>query len=146
MNLQEALERYRQLTEGKEPPVLSDAVIKKMIPMFVDSTKLDDHKCGTCSMRIVGPDGKGRCTVMDGPIDLKKGVCTFWAEGEASTEAKIHEARMSKELAGYVETKSPADKIQCGTCRFFDKGYCKLWMGSVKAEQCCIAYDSNTLK
>lgn len=147
MDFKKSIETFKELNETFETAApLTNSGMQKTIPTFVDSTKIDDHKCGSCSMRIPGPDGKGRCTIMEGQIDLKKGVCAFWAEGGPSKDSDIHEARMDKNLAGYVETKSPDAKIQCGTCRFFENNYCKLWQGSVKPEQCCMTYDSKVLK
>ena len=85
-------------------------------------------------------------TVVDGAISMSKGVCTYWSEGKAASFDDISEARMNKEGAGYVEAPSADFKIQCGTCHFFVDNYCKLWMGAVKAEQCCVSYESSHVK
>ena len=124
--------------------ILSNDALVKDIPLFVDKTKPEDHKCSSCLFRIIRDGNKGSCTIMEGDISLKGGTCMFWSFGkEASTENDLREMRMSKKDAGYVEADF---KIQCHTCKFYDKDWCKLWQGNVKDEQCCMAYDNDNLK
>lgn len=124
----------------REAEPLTDAMMKKMMPLFVESTKPDDHKCGSCSMRVEKEGDKGECTVVDVPISLSKGVCLYWAKGDGASEEDVHESRMSREIAAYEEVDG---KVQCGTCVHFQDGrYCSLWMGKVKDGQCCISWEA----
>jgi hypothetical protein len=121
---------------------LSDAAMKKIMPIFVDESQPDDHKCKNCSMRIEGGGDKAECTVVDGDVSLSKGVCTFWAGVKAASSSDTHASLMSKSTAGYIEV--PAElKIQCGTCKHFSKNYCSLWAGKVEAGQCCMAWENS---
>lgn len=133
------------LNEGdddkKEPKQLTDKDVKKIFPMFVDDALPDDHKCGSCQFRI----GNSGCAIVEGKISMPNGTCAYWAKGPATTEDKIHEARMSFEQSGYVEAPSGM-KINCETCRAYKDNYCKLWMAKVKPGQCCMAYDSDKVK
>lgn len=128
----------------KKLPQLSNKVVTKMIPMFVDETEPSDHKCGGCAMFI---GSKGQCTIVQGAISGDKGSCSYWAPGEGkATEEDVHEARMDYTVAGYGEAPDASFPINCGTCQYFAEGVCKLWMGKVKAEQCCMAYASSEVK
>jgi len=114
---------------------LADTAVKKLIPMFVESgNSTADHKCGNCMFRV----GKDQCALVKGKIDFKNGTCAWWAKGPAMKELKP--VRMSQALSGYV-TVGQGQKINCGTCKFFEKGYCKLWQGAVHRGDCCMVWD-----
>lgn len=129
----------RRLPEAKTPR-LTDAALKRMIPMFVRAeAEREDHKCGNCMMRI--PETQG-CTIVEGRVDFADGTCAYWAHGKrGTTPDKTHEAQMSKETSGYAEYDGP---INCGTCQVFEGGYCLLWEGKVNAADCCMAWDNPT--
>ena len=122
---------------GHKSAPLTDKMMKDMMPFFVDEDKPDDHKCGGCSMRIMRDGDRGDCTVVEGGISMKDGVCLYWAKGPASTYEDRHNQRMNRHEGDYVESKG---KINCATCKFENKGECELWMGSVKPGQCCISW------
>ncbi len=131
---------------GKKVSYLSDKVMKKMVPLFVDKDKPDDHKCGSCFMRLA----PNQCTVVEGAINFGQGVCSFWAEGN---EAKVEDSKpekMSYVTSGYVESPSIEFKINCETCQHYQTqekdGFCKLWAAKVKPGQCCMAYDNLQVK
>ena len=125
---------------------LTDEAMKKMIPLFVRGSPInDDHKCGGCSM-FIPPDGEtlGRCTIVKSGIDGANGVCNYWApsKGKNATAAMIHPTQMEKENAGYVLVPA-GSKVQCRSCfAFRPSNYCALWDGDVAAEDCCMAWDS----
>ena len=135
-----ALRKLAAKIMARSEKPLSDKMMKSMVPMFVDSDKPDDHKCGICSMRCK-ENGAESCTIVKGGISFKKGTCWFWAQGPASHWSKIHEDRMTYAVAGYIEMPEGV-KVQCGTCRVFDKSHCTLWNGTVKNGQCCVAFHS----
>jgi len=117
---------------------LTDKGMKSMMPLFVESTSPSDHKCGSCFMRIERKgEERGECTVVDVPIHMKDGVCSYWAKGDASELKDIHPARMDAATSGYEEFGGP---VQCGTCVYYDKEVCRLWMGLVKEAQCCMSW------
>jgi len=117
---------------SKKPPHLTDAGLKKIVPMFVESANnIADHKCGSCLFRV----GKDQCAIMKGLISFRDGTCMFWAKGKAMPQVNL--IRMTKLGAGYVESSG---KINCGTCVYFDNGVCKLWNGSVHKGDCCMAW------
>jgi hypothetical protein len=120
------------------PLRLSNEMMAKMIPMFVNGGPGANHVCGKCFMFV--PDG--RCTVVDGKISGARGSCTYWAGGKNATEDKIHAVRMRKSTAGYGEVPAGM-KIQCSTCEYLNgENYCGLWQGAVDAGDCCAAWDS----
>lgn len=142
--------RAQAVPRERSDAPLSDAMMKKMVPVFVDKGGPEaDHKCGSCFMRVlVGKGDVADCTVVSGGIHLTKGTCRWWGEGPASKLDAIHEHRMSHDEAGYIEVPEGV-KIQCGTCNRYDptgqpaeKGHCTLWNGTVKKGQCCMQYKS----
>lgn len=135
--LVDALRKSAALERSDKP--LSDAQMKGMMPLFVESVDPPDHKCGTCSMRIPGEGDRGGCTVKEGPVSLANGTCIFWAKGPAASAGDVHERRMTDEESGYIENP-PGVPVNCGTCRFYEADHCRLWNGAVKDGQCCIAY------
>ena len=146
MNFQQAftdeLRKLSGVSRSRKP--LSDKMMKKMVELFVEEDHPDDHKCGTCFMRVGGKGDIRECTVVKGKISLSKGVCSFWGKGQASPPDKIHEERMDYSVAGYIEVPK-GFKIQCATCKFFDRkdasvGHCTMWDGEVKNGQCCISF------
>ena len=58
---------------------LSDRMMKEMIPMFVESKVPDDHKCGSCFMRVECSSDRTECTIVSGGISQSKGTCLYWA-------------------------------------------------------------------
>lgn len=132
-------ELTRKLVEAdKAVPSLSNKGMQDMIPTFVESqSKGEDHRCGSCNMRIV----PNACTVVKGDIDMEQGVCLLWAKGQASKPEDRHEMQLPKEVVGYVEQK---DKINCSTCKAYAEtprgGYCKVWEGKVGPGDCCIVW------
>lgn len=123
-------------------PLLKNEELQEMIPFFVKRKDgSDDHKCGSCSMRVVKKDGTSECTVMkrSGGISLTKGTCNYYASGDAAKEGDIRPARMSPDTAGYVETDK---KVQCGTCALATSPfYCGLWNGRFSDPgDCCAAW------
>lgn len=126
---------------------LSDAGLKKMLPLFVKGRPgYDDHKCGGCSM-FIPPDEStlGRCTIVKSGIDGANGTCNYWApsQGKNATTDKIHPTQMTKETAGYVVVPAGM-KVNCRSCfAFSPSNYCRLWDGQVAAEDCCMAWDNS---
>ena len=130
---------FSRVVEGSDPGErrLTNAAMSKMVPMFVKSGPDVSHNCAGCSMFVAGE----RCTVVAGKINGDRGTCNFWAGGPNASADKIHDTRMRKETAGYVE--APAGmKIQCGSCEYLARpGYCGLWQGGVSAGDCCVSWD-----
>ena len=132
---------------------LTEPGMAKMVHVFVGKEKPDDYKCGNCNMRVlINKDPIADCTIVKGGVHLTQGVCSYWSHGEdASSKEDIHDERMTYEESGYEETPSPGDKVQCGTCYYYEtidekQGNCKLWMGQVKKGQCCMAYKNEQNK
>lgn len=118
---------------------LTDAGMKKMIPMFVSgTTKNETHDCGHCKMFV--PE-TGKCTIVSGDIKAN-GTCMYQAPSkDHSKPADEHDTKMSKDQAQYAEMPV-GTPINCGTCEFYEDAYCKLWKGAVKENDCCMAHDS----
>jgi hypothetical protein len=127
---------------------LSNKELSELVPIFVDKTEPEDHKCGTCKFRIRSEDRASegvigaKCAVMEGTISMIMGTCAYWSFGNADSE-KDRDRKLSKENAQYVEASFP---IQCHTCKFYEDDWCHLWLKDVKDEQCCSAYDNEKLK
>lgn len=142
---------WRKIFAVKEQDALSNAKITAVVPVFVDSTEIDDHKCGNCIYRIHSNDQASEgiagatCAIVKGEIDLIAGVCMFWGEGVADTE-KPRDRQMTKQDAGYIIAPSADFKIQCHTCMFYEHDFCHIWQGKVKDEQCCMAYANPQVK
>lgn len=139
----------KESQQGRSDKPLTDAMMKGMIPMFVEKVDPPDHKCGNCMMRVMEA-GKQSCTIVKGGISFANGTCSYWAPGPAATAEKIHDDRMSYALSGYVEVPE-GSVINCSSCRFFERkdagvGHCTLWNGSVKDAQCCMAWDAPNAK
>lgn len=144
-------------TGGAEPMdhFLNEKDMAEMVHVFVEKEQPDDYKCKSCNMRIITREGEDQadCTIVEGGISLNRGVCSYWSYGEEpATEDKKAKDRMNYVEAGYEETPSPEDKINCSTCYFYEtvddkSGNCWLWMGQVKAGNCCMAYknEKNTV-
>ena len=128
-----------KIAQRSEKP-LSDNGMKKMIPMFVEKDKPDDHKCGNCFMRCK-ENGQESCIIVKGGVSFRLGTCTYWAFGPASHWSAIHEDRMNYATSGYIEVPEGI-KVNCGACRVYDEGHCTLWNGTVKNGQCCMAYSN----
>ena len=136
---------FKAAAEGDTKP-LTDAMMKEMIPLFVEKEKYpdDDHKCGNCNMRVEGDTST--CTVVNQNISLTNGICSYWAGGDAASPDKIHEERMSPETSLYGEYDG---KVNCGTCYHFKKeppDYCALWMGTADPSECCTAWGNHNEK
>lgn len=138
--LTKALSRFASLNKTADPKPLSNKVVTDLIPMFVDNTEPPDHKCGTCRFRMK-KDGIDTCSIMKGEINLEKGTCAFWAEGEEN-KGPVG-SQMERDTAGYIESD---EEVNCGSCRHFKEGLCTLWNGKVKAEQCCMAWEGTQNK
>lgn len=134
----------RALKDRSTKP-LTDKMMKDMVPIFVDSEDPSDHKCGVCSMRVP-MEGEYGCTIIEGPIKLELGTCRWWAHGDEAAADMIHETRMDKMRAGYIEAPAADFPINCSTCQELDVEYCKLWNGNVTPGQCCMEYDSPEVK
>jgi hypothetical protein len=139
---------------AQAPQMLSNKVMTEMIPMFVDSEDPPDHKCGSCSMRVLEPNNptsdRAYCTIVEGHISLSRGTCAWWAKGPAATQDQVKPQRMSYDLAGYVEVDKPEHAVNCSTCRFYHRrddhmGDCQLWTSRVKAGQCCMVWDGQAV-
>lgn len=115
----------------------------KSIPFFVDSTALLDHKCGGCRYRVERPAIGGSrshdtCSLVDIGIDLGRGTCLLWSEGRKG--ASVHDisaSRIAPATAQYVEV----DKVNCGSCKHYYAGLCRLWNGTVDHRQCCMVWE-----
>jgi hypothetical protein len=107
------------------------------IPFFVDKTTPPDHKCGGCEHRIkVG--NKYTCLLVDKMINLNRGTCLLWEEGEEKYKPEdIKPSRATPETAGYIE----ADLVNCSTCMHYSNEYCNLWTGKVKPGNCCDVWE-----
>ncbi len=138
--LKTALRKLATKIMARSGKSLSDRAMKSMVPMFVEATTPDDHKCGNCFMRCRENSAES-CIIVKGGVSFTLGTCTFWAKGPASHWSKIHEDRMNYAVSGYVEVPEGV-KVNCGACRFFDNGHCTLWNGKVQEGQCCMAYSS----
>lgn len=130
-------QRLVEVFEGAKIGPVTDEQLKESIPLFVEGSNnpKEDHKCGTCSMRVRFPD-KAECTIVEGTIDLKKGTCALWNRGPAASPKDISQCRVPKESAIYEE----ADVINCSTCGAFDSGFCRTWEGKVGKGECCIVW------
>ena len=126
---------------------MTDRAFKAMIPLYVRGPEGSDHKCGGCNMRVELDGDRAYCTVVQGEISLARGTCNYWAEGRKGSEFEdIHEKRMPKGSAGYVEFKGA---INCGSCDFIGGAgkddssirRCKLWMSDVGPGDCCISWE-----
>jgi len=134
---------WRQIFSVEKKNV-SNEQINQNIPIFVDKTNAEDHKCGNCLFRIPQNGDAALCTIVEGRVSLKMGTCMFWGYGkDGSVKGDKHEAQMSQKDAGYVEGNFV---IQCHTCKFYEDDWCKLWQGKVEDAQCCMAYDNDKLK
>lgn len=136
---------YDRVAEEKALKKLSDAGMKKMIPMYVSSPPGSTHDCGHCTMFVPNVEGMaGACTIVEGPIRAK-GTCTYQSPGENASADKIHPVRMSQEHANYAEMDG---LVNCATCQFYDgpEQYCKLWMGKAGPGDCCMAHNSPLYK
>lgn len=123
---------------------ITNRAMSAMIPHYVHAKdEGEDHKCGSCSMRVeIGEGDKAYCTIVVGDISLMYGTCNYWApdeDGEGEPVENMHESKMSKETAGYVEVDGP---VRCDTCDHYANEYCRLWEGDVKAADCCTAWES----
>ena len=133
----------KQAEESKkkeEPPKLTNKMMTDMVPMLIEEGEPTNHTCGNCNMRYTDKEGVQRCTVVEGKISYANGTCNYQASGEEASEEDSVDMKMSYDTSGYVESDK---KIQCATCKYYDapKEYCKLWMGKIKPEGCCMAWD-----
>lgn len=124
----------------KKPKSLSDAKMKKLIPMYVKGKPGSDHKCGTCKFRIM-PQG---CELVKGEINMKDGTCAFWALGPPAGPEDERSYKMSKSLSGYTET--PGEKINCSTCQAYHDRYCNLWEDPVGPGDCCLVWENEEIE
>lgn len=135
-----------KLISEKEKKPLTNQEMNKLVPMFVDDTSESDHKCGSCKFRVQEDGDIAKCTIVEGNISLGKGTCSYWAKGDSSTVEQIASKQMGYTLSGYVEAPDSNFKINCGSCKFITDGFCDLWYGTVKQNQCCSTYDNSEVK
>lgn len=88
-------------------------------------------RCGKCMMFV-----SGHCTVVEGPINGKTGVCGLYVHGKHAGPAM--KGTTPKSVVGYVEN----GPTHCGNCDYYeggesDSGACKKIDGTVEAEGCC---------
>jgi hypothetical protein len=129
--------------EGLLESKLTDAGMKKMIPMFVSGKEPNEtHDCGHCSMFV---PSKSACTIVEGVIKAN-GTCAYQdPSNEYAKPEDEHSMKMTKDQAQYAEMPE-GTPINCGTCMFLKGTTCKLWMGEVKKNDCCMAHDSKSYK
>ncbi len=127
--------------DGKDTsPQLTNKMMTDMIPMLIEEGEPTNHTCGNCNMRYTDKDGVQRCTVVEGKISYDKGTCNFMAAGDEAKEEDSVDHKMTYDTAGYVETDF---EVNCGSCMYYtaEKEHCNLWMGTIKPEGCCMAWD-----
>jgi hypothetical protein len=102
----------------------------------------DKHNpnCETCNMFIRTNGNIGKCTIVEGDINGRDGVCNLWAYRRTKPiEGKKYMIHYTKESSGYLETPGGT---KCGTCKFrIDPDGCKMVEGQIDMEYgCCIAW------
>lgn len=108
--------------------------------MFVDSKDDVSHNCAACKFRVM----PNACAIVKGVIDMDRGTCNYGVAGPAASKEDIGPASMDFYTAGYVLAPVGV-KVQCGSCKFFQKGDCILWEDSVDSRQCCAAWTNDKM-
>ncbi len=140
VNIMEGQEPGRQVTELLEAAKgLSNEGMQKMFPLFVKGKVPNEtHDCGHCSMFV---PSKNACTIVEGDIKAN-GTCMYQnPSNDYSKPEDEHPVKLSKPEAQYAEMPE-GTAINCGSCDYYKANYCKIWMGKVAPNDCCLAHAS----